>query len=77
MSVKAIFKELKGTIGVGLLTKNMCYSVQPVYLGMGWGGGLQCGSILKRHAEGCGLTFKEVKQIAKIEGIIYFSPSSS
>ena len=24
MSVKAIFKELKGTIGVGLLTKKMC-----------------------------------------------------
>ena len=76
MSVKAIFKELKGTIGVGLLTKK-CVSVQPVYLGMGWGRGGQCGSNLKRHTEGYGLTFKEGKQIAKIEGIIYFSPSSS
>ena len=38
MSVKAIFKELKGTSGVGLLTKK-CVSVQPVYLGMGWGRG--------------------------------------
>ena len=44
----------------------------------GWaGGGGQCGSNLKRHTEGYGLTFKEDKQIAKIEGIIYFSPSSS
>ena len=76
MSVKAIFKELKGTIGVGLLTKNMCERTASVF-GDGLGWGLQCGSILKRHGEGCGLTFKEVKQIAKIVGIIYFSPSSS
>ena len=77
MSVKAMFKELKGTIGVGFWPKK-CVSVQPVYLGMGWGrGGGQCGSNLKRHTEGYGLTFKEGKQIAKIEGIIYFSPSSS
>lgn len=39
MSVNAIFIELKGTIGVGLLTEKKCVSVQPVYLGMGWGRG--------------------------------------
>ena len=76
MSVKAIFKELKGTIGVGLLTKKMCYRTASVF-GDGLGEGGQCGSNLKRHTEGYGLTFKEGEQIAKIEGIIYFSPSSS
>ena len=39
MSVNAMFKELKGTIGVGVLTKKMCLRTASVFGdGLGQGG---------------------------------------
>ena len=52
MSVNAIFIELKGTIGVGLLTKKNVLSYSQCIWGWAGGGGGQCGSNLKRHTEG-------------------------
>ena len=66
------FQRVKRNHWGGFVDKKNVLAYSSVYLGM-----VQCGSNLKRHTEGYGLTFKEGRQIAKIEGIIFFSPSSS
>ena len=68
MSVKAIFKELKGTIGVGLLTKKNVLAYSQCIGGWAGGGGAVWFKSKETYWRVYGLTFKKANKSRKSRG---------
>ena len=68
MSVNAIFIELKGTIGVGLLTKNNVLAYSQCIWGWAGGGGAVWFKSKETYWRVYGLTFKKANKSRKSRG---------